>query len=236
MAKILGRRNWGEKLKVEQKKLFKTQAEKTGEGAVEEKKDGGGEEDGGEGQSTALVVATKKKQRRKKKYEDDTESEEEEEEEEEPFDVYGNRNPPKTKKEFEELDGPDSDDDDAVPRKKRGAGAKSGRKVSELTSCIRRVSAWAINHWPADHTSPLPAPTSQVKALPAPEEVTFISEKNKEAMEAVLSMGKESKGAIKKAKDGKKKTKKKKSSAKAGDGGLGDIMKLGAVKINQDFM
>ena len=76
------------------------------------------------------------------------------------------------------------------------------------------------------------ATTRQVKALPASEEVTFISNKSKEAMEAVLSMGKESKGAIKKAKDGKK-TKKKKTK---GDDGLGDIMKLGAVKINSDFM
>lgn len=218
MAKILGRRNWGEKLKKEQKKVFENESsakgagEDNGEGEkIEEKK----EEDEGNGddviqgkevkESQALVVA---KKNRRKTYEDDMDSGEEEEDE--PFDAYGNRKPQKSKKgDFEELDGPDSDDDDTPAR-------RSESRKNQID------------------TAPLP-PT-----VPA-EDVKFISNKNKEAMIGVLSMGKESKGAIIGEKDGKRK-KKTKTTRKGGktrkkqDGELSEIMKLGKVKVNDDFL
>ncbi|GMI17034.1 hypothetical protein TrLO_g15313 [Triparma laevis f. longispina] len=224
MAKIMGRKTYGKKLKDEQvavarrRKEEKEKARFFGVGGIEEKE--GGDEEGvievdeqndeENASSTALVPVKKKTV-----YEDD-----EDEDDYDPDDYWSREKKAKKDAEagFHEVSGADSDDDDApVARKSVNKRVVTKKKGGEIKG--KKTAPPGIT---------LPSPPS--------EDIAFLSSSNKSSMADILTMGKKSRGAEKKKKDGTKKLKKENKKTKKDDNGLADVLKLGKAtsKINFD--
>ena len=182
MAKIMGRKGYGARLKGEQQAEARRRKEETegaryfGLGAAdgkEEKKEGENGENGEEDDvSTAIVVKKKGK-----KYEDDKEDDDDYD----PDDYWSREKREKEKAGFSEVTGPDSDDSDDDD----GGGGGSAPKVGG----------------PSRPTKSNPSPSSA--------DVSFVSKTEKDRMGDILSMGVVSRGKKKKRKKDEGKRKKK---------------------------
>ncbi|GMH94558.1 hypothetical protein TrST_g12625 [Triparma strigata] len=229
MAKIMGRKTYGKKLKDEQAAIARRRQEEkekaryfgVGGGGREEKKEGEKEADDvieidGENEvdvsETALVPVKKKTA-----YEGD-----EDEDDYDPDDYWSREKKAKKDAEagFHEVSGADSDDDDA-PAARKSVNKRVATKKAKGGEIKGKKTA------PPGIT--LPSPPS--------EDVTFLSTSNKSNMADILTMGKKSKGAEKKKKDGTKKENKKNSKKKnkKEDNGMADILKLGKATSNINF-
>lgn len=207
MAKILGRKMFGQKLQQEQRQIARRRKQEdkenkekasiqagtatTAAAEAEEKKGeegdaSDGKELGIESETQALVLSQKKDSKKTKTYlDDDGSSSEDDDEGAKVKQDHGSG--------FQEVDGSDSDDDDANKRRP----ARSFKKL-------------------------LQAPA---KPCITSEEVSFVSSKEKAAMASVLTMGKAAKGSLHNQK-GKRTKKKQAGKAKARNKGLEDIIKM----------